>query len=78
MDDFQLMETVISTVDKPGEGILAGDVGTIVDIYAEIATAYEIEFVNADGSARTQVTLSSSQFRHLAPWDILTTRQAKP
>ena len=75
MDDYQLMETVIATEDIPEEGIRSGDVGTIIDIYVEIATAYEVEFVKADGSARTQVALSPGQFRHLAQNDILTTRQ---
>jgi hypothetical protein len=75
MDDFQLLETVIATVDMPDEGVIKGDVGTIIDVYAEIATAYEVEFANADGSTRTQVTLAPGQFRHLAPGDILTTRQ---
>jgi hypothetical protein len=75
MGDFQLLETVIATVDIPDEGVLKGDVGTIIDVYAEIATAYEVEFLNADDSARIQVTLAPGQFRHLAPGDILTTRQ---
>ncbi len=29
MDEFQLLETVVATVDTPEEGILAGDLGTI-------------------------------------------------
>ncbi len=77
MDDFQLLETVVATDNLPEDGIRAGDIGTIIDIYAEIATAYEVEFVNADGSARTQVTLAPGQFRHLMPDDILTTRRSR-
>ncbi len=77
MDEFQLMETVVATVDIPEEGILAGDVGTIVDIYVELAKAYEVEFLTANGSERALITLAPNQFRRLTPADVLTTRQIR-
>ncbi len=75
MDEFQLLESVVVTVDIPEEGILAGDVGTIVDIYVELAKAYEVEFLTANGSERAMVTLAPDQLRRFTPADVLTTRQ---
>ncbi len=75
MDEFQLLENVVATVDIPEEGILTGDLGTIIDIYVELAKAYEVEFLTADGSERALLTLAPDQFRRLTPTDVLTARQ---
>lgn len=75
MDELQLLETVVATVDIPDEGIRAGDVGTIVDVYTQLSKAYEVEFVTADGSPRALITLAPGQVRRLTPLDVLTTRQ---
>jgi hypothetical protein len=75
MDEFQLMETVVATIDIPDEGVLAGDVGTIVDVYTQGATAYEVEFTTAEGTSRAMVTLAPAHIRRLTPTDVLTTRQ---
>ena len=47
---IELLETVIATVNFPGQSVLAGDLGTVVEIYTEPGLAYEVEFVNPDGS----------------------------
>lgn len=75
MKDVQLMETVVATMNRPDDQILAGDIGTIVDVYTQMSIAYEVEFSNADGSVRALVTLAPDQIRRLSPADILTTRQ---
>jgi len=75
MDEFQLQEMVVVTIDIPDEGILAGDVGTIVDVYTQVARAYEVDFCTTDGSPRALVTLAPGQIRHFTPADVLTTRQ---
>ena len=75
MDDFQLLETVVATVDIPEEGIRAGDLGTIIDIYLELSKAYGVEFLTASGSERALITMAPQQFRRLTPADVLTTRQ---
>jgi hypothetical protein len=75
MDEFQLLETVVVTVDIPDEGILAGDVGTVVDVYTQLSLGYEVELTTADGSSRALVTLAPNQIRRLLPVDVLTTRQ---
>ncbi len=69
-----LLETVIITANFPDEQVLAGDLGTIVEIYTDPSPAYEVEFVNPDGSTRALLTLTSDQIRKIAPADVLTTR----
>ena len=68
-------ETVVATVDIPEEGVVAGDLGTIIDIYLELSKAYGVEFLTASGSERALVTMAPSQFRRLTPADVLTARQ---
>ena len=75
MDNFQLLETVVITADIPDEGICAGDVGTIIDVYTQAAPAFEVEFTFANGAPRTQVAVAPDQLRHLGTADVLTTRQ---
>lgn len=75
MDHYQILETVIATVNLPDHQVLSGDLGTIVQIYESPQLAYEVEFVNPDGSTRALLTLSPSQVRLLLPEDVLTTRQ---
>ena len=69
-----LLDTIIATVSLPDEQVLAGDLGTIVEIYTQPSLAYEIEFVNPDGTTRALLTLTSEQVRKLEPTDVLTTR----
>ena len=75
MSTPQLLETIVVTVNIPDKQVLAGDLGTIVQVYNEPQLAYDVECVNADGSTRALVTLAPEQVRRLAPADVLTTRQ---
>ena len=70
-----MLETVIVTTSFPDQQVLAGDLGTIVEVYTDPYLAYEVEFVNPDGSTRALLTLTAEQVRRLLPTDILTTRQ---
>ncbi len=72
---LDLLETVIATVNLPDHNVLAGDIGSIVEIYTSPSRAYEVEFVNSDGTTRALLTLAPDQVRRLAPADVLTTRQ---
>jgi hypothetical protein len=72
---LNLLDTVIATVNMPDHRVLAGDLGAIVEIYDQPHLAYEVEFVNPDGSTRALLTLAPDQVRKLAPTDVLTTRQ---
>ena len=72
---FQLLDTVIASVNVPDHQVLAGDLGTIVEVYTEPEPAFEVEFVNPDGTTRALLTLSPQQIRRLSEADVLTTRQ---
>ena len=72
---IELLETVIATASFPGQFVLAGDVGTVVEVYTQPELAYEVEFVNPDGTTRALLTLAPSQVRRLTELDVLTTRQ---
>ena len=72
---FNLLETVIASVNVPDHEILAGDLGTIVEVYTAPNLAYEVEFVNPDGTTRALLTLAPDQVRRLAARDVITTRQ---
>lgn len=72
---LDLLDTVIAAANFPEHRVLAGDLGTIVEIYSAPFLAYEVEFVNPDGSTRALLTLAPSQVRRLSPADVLTTRQ---
>lgn len=73
--ELELLETVIATVNLPDHQILAGDLGTLVEVYTDPDLAYEVEFVNPDGSTRALLTLTPDQVRKLSSSDVLTTRQ---
>jgi hypothetical protein len=49
---FNELEAVKVLKDFPGEGIRAGDIGTIVVAFTVPNEAYEVEFVNGDGTMR--------------------------
>ena len=75
MEKLNLLETVIATVNIPEHYVLAGDLGTVVEVYTQPNLAYEVEFVNPDGSTRALLTLAPHQVRRLTFADVLTTRQ---
>ena len=72
---LSLLETVIAAANLPDHQVLAGDLGTIVEVYTTPNLAYEVEFVNPDGSTRALLTLAPNQVRRLSSTDVLTTRQ---
>jgi hypothetical protein len=72
---LNLLDTVIATVNLPDHNVLAGDLGTIVEVYTHPSLAFEVEFVNPDGSTRALLTLAPDQVRKLSPADVLTTRR---
>jgi len=72
---MKLLETVIATANFPDHQVLAGDLGAIVEVHTDPCLAYEVEFVNPDGSTRALLTLTADQVRRLSSADVLTTRQ---
>ncbi len=74
MKPLTLLDTIITTTDFPEEQVLAGDLGTIVEIYTRPQLAYEVEFVNPDGTTRALLTLTPDQVRQLRANDVIATR----
>lgn len=72
---LNLLDTVVSATNFPEYKVLAGDLGAVVEVYTAPSLAYEVEFVNPDGSTRALLTLAPSLVRPLSPADVLTTRQ---
>ena len=62
-------ETVVLADDLPGQGLRAGDIGTVVLVH-EGGAGYEVEFVTLDGETVAVVTLESSQLRPVARHEI--------
>ncbi len=69
-----LLDTVVATVDLPDEHVLVGDLGAIVEVYQDRLPAYDVEFVNPDGSTRALLTMTADQVRRLSSRDVITTR----
>jgi hypothetical protein len=59
----QELDVVTLAVDLPDEGLRAGDTGTVVYLFHTPTTAFEVEFVDEDGSTRAMVTLTADQLR---------------
>ncbi len=67
-------ERVVLTVALPGEGLEAGDVGTIVHLYHD-GRAYEVEFAALDGHTTAVVTLEANQVRPVTARDMTHSRE---
>ncbi|MEX0613254.1 MAG: DUF4926 domain-containing protein [Pirellulales bacterium] len=70
-------DRVVLTTSMPGQGLVAGDVGTIVHVYHD-GRAYEVEFVALDGHTTAVVTLEENQVRPVTPRDMTHTREIQP
>ena len=66
------LDRVVLTVDLPAEGLVRGDVGTVVLVHD--AGGYEVEFVTLDGETVAVVTLSTSQVRPVGRDEIASAR----
>ena len=65
---------VVLTGDIPDSGLYAGDVGAIVHVYGQ-GTAYEVEFVDGDGTTIALITLKSEAVRPVGRGELLHTRR---
>ena len=75
MKSFELLQTVVATANFSDHSVLAGDLGSVVEIYEHPRLAYEVEFVNPDGTTRALLTLAPAQIRPLSERDGLTMRE---
>jgi hypothetical protein len=69
---FALLETVVLNRDLPAHGLRAGDLGAVVEVYAD--DGVEVEFVRASGQTKALVTLKAADLRTVAASDILSVR----
>ena len=68
------LDRIVLSKDLQAEGLLAGDVGTVVHIYNR-GEAFEVEFMTLEGETVTVVTLPSSQVRAVGKRDIAHVRK---
>jgi hypothetical protein len=59
----ELLDVVALTEDVPEQGLRAGMEGVIIKIVTQPEPAYEIEFVNDDGTVVAMATLPPQQLR---------------
>jgi len=69
------LDVVVLTRDIPAHGLLAGDLGAVVDISS--ADAIDVEFVAASGRTQALVMLQPSDLRSVADDDLLSVRRLK-
>ncbi len=67
-------DRIVLTSDLPGEGLKAGDVGTVVHVHRE-GEAFEVEFVALDGHTVAVATVRASHVRAVTPRDIAHARR---
>lgn len=65
---------VVLSFDMPAAGLHAGDVGAVVHTYWQ-GKAYEVEFVDGDGTTVALVTLEADEVRPIGPGELLHTRR---
>lgn len=70
--EFEELETVVLKRDLPEYGLLAGDLGVVVELYEP--DGVEVEFVTASGRTQAVVTLSVGDLRKLEPSDMIAVR----
>jgi hypothetical protein len=70
-------DCAVLTANLPKEGLLAGDVGTIVHIHKG-GVAYEVEFITLTGTTVAIATVEASHLRPVSRQDINHVRELVP
>ena len=73
---YQEHDMVVLRRDVPESGLVAGDLGAVVGVYA--AGGYEVEFTAADGTTVAVVTLATDDIRTRRRREILHVREIAP
>ncbi len=68
------LERIVLTGPVSKEGLEAGDVGTVVHVYAD-GQAYEVEFTTLDGKTAAVVTVEASDVRPVGRREITHARE---
>ena len=64
---------IVLTVSLPANGLVAGDVGTVVHMYDD-GKAYEVEFFTLDGHTADVVTVEANQIRAVTRQEMVHSR----
>ena len=70
-------DLVVLGTAVPSEGLVAGDVGTVVHIYHD-GQAYEVEFTTLEGKTAAVITVDASQIRSVGQREISHARELTP
>jgi hypothetical protein len=70
-------DCVVLAQDVPEEGVVAGDVGTVVHVHGDHA-GYEVEFMTLTGHTLVVVSLLPGQVRPIARRDVTHVRELAP
>jgi hypothetical protein len=73
---FRELDTVVLSHDLPESGLMAGDLGAVVHVYAP--DAVEVEFVTAAGRTQALLTLTADDVRPVRDDDLLAVRPVAP
>jgi len=65
---------IVLNSDKVSDGLRAGDVGAVVHVYGD-GNAYEVEFVDGNGSTIALLTLTAVEVRPIDSGELLHTRR---
>ncbi len=68
------LDRIVLTAPVPAESLEAGDVGTVVHVYAD-RKAYEVEFTTLDGKTAAVVTVEASDVRPVGRREITHARE---
>ena len=63
------LDRVVLTGAVPSEGLVTGDVGTVVHVY-DGGKAFEVEFMTLDGQTAAVATVEASAIRAVSNRDI--------
>jgi len=74
MSAIQEHDRVVLAATVPSEGLVEGNVGTVVHVYRD-GQAYEVEFTTLEGQTAAMVTLEASQVRPVGKGEITYARE---
>jgi uncharacterized protein DUF4926 len=69
---YEVLDTVVLVRDVPEHGLLAGDLGAVVEVYPP--DTFDVEFVTASGRTTALVALRTSDIRAIADTDLVAVR----
>ncbi len=67
-------DRVVLVTNASSEGLVAGDVGTVVHVYRD-GQAYEVEFTTLEGKTAAVITVEAAQVRPVGKREITHARE---